>query len=99
MKTIEFWAHGKVFADADCEDEARTFLADTVHMSIAVANDLFITAVRVLIHEGVIPHEEVRFLFRGQFLQPDRNGRLGVWPEGFCDTSEGLLSRLLRSHS
>lgn len=99
MKTIEYSRLGDSFPDHDCETEARIFLSapnhDDVKQDINVSSELFILAARALIHEGVIPHTEVRFLFDGQYIEPDKDGRLPVWPQGFCDMSEKLLCRML----
>jgi hypothetical protein len=98
MKTIEYSPTGKHFADQECEHEARKFLTSPTETLVVVSSELFILAVRCLIHEGVIPHTEVRFLFDGQYIQPNANGRLPDWSIGFCDKNEILLARLLRNH-
>jgi hypothetical protein len=98
VKTIEYsqsWPLCAIFADSECEHDARLFLTDPVRDHITVANELFITAARVLIAEGVIPHTEVQFQFRGQIMTVYPDGSLDHWPAGFCDTSELLLCRIL----
>ncbi len=94
MKTIEYAVDGLAIADYKAEETARSFLkSDDTY--IKVSTDNFVTAVRALIHEQLISHKEVEFLFQGTKLQPTKNGRLNHWPVGFCDLSENLLSRLL----
>lgn len=97
MKTIEYSGDGIVLADMKCEQYAKDFLTDPSGKDeqIKVATEAFITAVRVHICEGVIPHTEVEFIYNGQTIRPDKDGRLPVWPKGFCDTDEMLLVRLL----
>lgn len=95
MKTIEYTNTGITLADCYCEAEARLFLTCPTRDTMRVSNELFILAARALIHEGVVPHTEVRFLFDGQYIAPDKDGILPVWPQGFCDMSEKLLYRML----
>lgn len=95
MKTITYSStNGTMYPDAHVELYARRFLTSG-DAYVHVANESFITAVRVLIHEGVIAHTEVEFLFEGQKIRPDANGRIAHWPLGFCHVVEGFLIRLL----
>ena len=59
------------------------------------SNETLIMATRVLIHEGEIPFDSVVFVFKEQELVVDRDGRLPVWPRGFCECSEDFLARLM----
>lgn len=95
MKTIEYSPQGEAIADSAAEDRAREFLKGDTD-TINVSTDNFIYAVRALIHENFIAHTDVQFHFNDLFLHPDRNGRLTLWPSGFCDYNEKWLSRLLR---
>lgn len=99
MKTIEYAPDGLAFGDASVEREAKAFLTLVCVFpedhTIKVSTENFILAVRVLIYEGFIPHDQVEFLFDGVRLQPDKNGRLQHWPNGFCNTNKNLLMRLL----
>jgi hypothetical protein len=98
MKTIEYQPIGaEVFCDTDCETHARAFLTSEGWDYIAVANELFITAARTLIAEGVFPNTEVEFKFQGKIMTVYPNGSLDHWPVGFCDTNEILLSRMLNA--
>jgi hypothetical protein len=76
--------------------------------AVYIAQELLILAFRVLIKEGVIPHDQIKFcyvpMFKGcnefnlnevNHLSPDKNGRLPCWPKGFCDVNETLLDRML----
>jgi hypothetical protein len=86
MKTIEYNIQGEPISDFDCDLLAREFLLREGDQKIIVSTALFITAVRVHINEGLVPCEEVEFLYQG---------RLQEWPNGFCDVEERLLFRLL----
>jgi hypothetical protein len=96
LKTIECCADGLAIADQECERLAREFLdPSSTNCDISVSNSTFILAVRVLIKEGFFPHTDVRFLYDGQYIHPDKDGRIENWPNGFCDIDEKLLCRLL----
>jgi hypothetical protein len=97
MRTIEYCANGLKIADAECEKLAREFLnpSSPHYGDISVSNSTFILAVRALIKEGVFPHTDARFLYDGQYLHPNKDGRMEDWPNGFCDIDEKLYFRLL----
>jgi hypothetical protein len=101
MKTIEYRyaPDGIAIADEACEETARLFLELKGDQTIRVATGLFIDAIRALIYEGFVPHTDVCFVFRGEILHPDRNGRLASRPNGFCDTHDRILRRLLKKKS
>lgn len=94
MKTIEYAARGKAFADAVAEKKAREFLLSD-EGGIVVSTENFIEATRALIAEKVIDHSQVHFYFEGKILQPDKDGRCEEWPRGFCDYNMNWLSRIL----
>jgi hypothetical protein len=96
MKTIEYADDGIGVAVSDftCEQQAKDFLTgDQEAMCVSTSN--FITAVRALIAEGFIPHTSVCFCFLGNIIRPDADGRLSIWPNGFCDVEEKFLCRIL----
>ena len=95
MKTIEYRIEGIAIADEKCEQVARDFLLQPGDGHMVVSSEIFITAVRVLIREGVVSNRQIRFLFRGQYLYLTSDGRSDTWPEGFCDCELMLLSRLM----
>jgi transcriptional regulator len=95
LKTIEYSPHGFPISDAECEVLARSFL-ESNQETIKVANDNFILAIRVLIKEGHTQHMNVRFLFEDRYIYSNKDGRLEEWPNGFCDTAEKLLCRMLK---
>jgi hypothetical protein len=98
VRTVEYCREGEAISDFDCEDRARTFLKDSSagvsRMNVSTAN--FITVCRVLIKEGFADHRDVRFLFEGQYIGMNKDGRSNTWPNGFCDSELIMLSRLLR---
>ena len=67
-------------------------------------SDHFIDGVRIAVHEGVIPPEEVTIHYferdgdKSVISSPvlDRDGRLSSWPKGFFDQHEENLAKLLQ---
>ena len=57
--------------------------------------ELGIQMVRILIMRKLILHTDVVFWYEGQHLRPDKDARIEPWPEGFCDTMDGVLQELL----
>jgi len=96
MKTIEYNpSSGQMFTDSSVEFAVLRFMALPGDSYIAVANATFITAARTLIHEGVVDHASVRFVYKDEVILPNSEGRLPTWPAGFCDLEERLLERLI----
>lgn len=95
MKTVEYSPHGESVPDWQTEARAREFLTWPGDGYFHTSSENFVTAVRVLVAEKVISHELVTFLFEGQTQQPTAEGRLEHWPNGFCDTNERYLMRLI----
>jgi len=56
---------------------------------------LVIDAFRVLVTLKEIDYKEIRFKFKDQIMMVDRNGRLNIWPRGFCDITDSFLDILL----
>ena len=90
---------GLTLPDAKIEAYVRDFYADHARnpqeCSFCVASELFIQAARALVAEGVIPHDDVAFIFKGEILRPNEGGLLPHWPNGFCDTGDDFVGRLL----
>ena len=95
MKIISFSRMGVAFSDFEVEEIALRFYNASNWDSIVVSTATFVTAIRVLIKEGKIPHDAIVFEFNGQLLHPNKSGRLNDWPTGFCHHEEDLLMRLL----
>ena len=89
--TIRYCAEGEAVSDFAVEEWYEKVRAGG---DFKVSNELPLTRVRVGIFEGEIPHTDVEFLFEGHVLQPTVEGRLFIWPHGFCDAFSDLLFRL-----
>ena len=72
------------------------------HHIIVVGNELIIMYFRVAITERKLQHYQIIFTYgRGDdeiSINPDKDGRLPVWPQGFCDCWDDALDRLLDIH-
>jgi len=87
---------GTPVADGKAEE-----LALKLHKSgrnFKTSTDNLIHATRALICEGAIPHSSVVFMFNGEKIQADKDGRIADWPLGFCDHQMNLLARLCSPH-
>lgn len=94
MKTIEYSEDGIAFADAQAESKVREFLSSEADY-ISVSTENFILATRCMVYEKHFPYDQVVFLFKGQTLHLDKDGRLPVYPSAFCKHTEDFLFRLL----
>jgi predicted ATPase len=76
-----------------------------IQMILETHSDHIVNGVRVAVHAGQIPPEDVSILFFGgptaepgkvfSHIRVNRQGRLDDWPAGFFDETDNLLDRLL----
>lgn len=69
-------------------------------VAVITNSDHIFNGVRVAIKQGLVDHKLVRFTFckPGEpniWLQPDKDGRIKYWPEGFFDQADKALQMLL----
>ncbi len=50
---------------------------------------------RVAIREGLIPSEDVEFMFDGEVVPHNSDGKINHWPTGLCNLTMKILERLL----
>jgi predicted ATPase len=77
-----------------------------IQVVLETHSDHVLNGVRVAVHAGQVPPEDLSILFfRGPTAPPgdvflripiDRRGRLENWPSGFFDETDHLLDRLMR---
>ena len=87
--------NGTVIPDGLIKDWADNLVKTSTNMNITVGSSLMIDTTRALIAKKKINHKEIIYRFKKQDLKPDKNGRLSVWPKGFCDTYDDVLEELL----
>jgi hypothetical protein len=94
MKTIEYSPEGEAIADEKAERRAIQFLKSDQEF-ICISNESFINAIRVHLYEKRYPVEQVRFLFRGEYLPMNKWCRFSSHPRGFLDINMDFLMRLI----
>ena len=90
--------NGKVVSDGFIKswaDDVVEAYKKVISMNITVGSSVMIDATRILIMKGKLDYKEVIYRFKGLDLKVDKNGRLPVWPEGFCDIYDNILEELL----
>lgn len=99
MITIEYSKNGKPTSDFNTEslvlDVIKEYLVSGKDKYINVSNELIIEFFRISILEGKIDNELIRFLYNGEYIHPNEDGKIDHWPKGFCNHSLSALERLL----
>ena len=78
----------------------NSFLNAAGNIELVTSTELLQTAARVMVNEGVIPVDGVRFEYvdpDGEVivLYHDKNGRVECWPDPKTDVLSDLLMRLI----
>ncbi len=87
---IEYSNNGTAFSDFDIE-ECILLLKNSTNINVSTDN--FINRARALHREKKVKIEY--FIFKGQKIRVDVNGEVEDYPEGFCDTQNDSLLRLI----
>lgn len=96
MITIEFCRDGEPVSDFDYLewlDLVRNIQGPG--LVFKVSTSIAIDVIRAEIFVDNIPHTEIRFLYRGEYIYPNKDAKLPVWPRGFCDLTTDVLSVLI----
>ena len=97
--------HPEAFLDAPKQTDIGLAAARSAacgsQIVLETHSDHVLNGVRVAVHNGVIPADQVCILFfepDGKMTRPimDSGGRLDYWPAGFFDEWDKALSRLIR---
>lgn len=89
---------GKSVPDGKVQSWVETFISDALTHNVKackVGSELMIHAIRLAIKQGKLDHNDVVFVFEGEEIKSDKDGRMFHWPLGFCDHYESFLSKLL----
>ena len=92
--------HGSVFRDGNVESKALAdygYSKTVSDLEIAVASEIYIDAIRLLILEKKIDHKDIAIYYQNQKVEMDENTRIVNWPKGFCDLRENFLLRMLET--
>jgi hypothetical protein len=104
MLTIEYKEGGIAVADKHAEQSARrvwksyedskaAMRVDIDHLVYSTIN--IVTAFRMLVAEGLIPHNDIEFKYKDELLKLDKLGQfIGGYPIGFWDTERDFLKRM-----
>lgn len=86
-----------LFPDSEIMKEASSFIDmnNSSTLTITTGSELFIMAIRVLIKENKIDHKDVVFIYKGNFIYPNKDARLEEWPKGFCDHWDNMINVLV----
>jgi len=90
--------NGKVVPDAFVKswaDDVVKAYEEVLSMHVTVGSSLMIDATRVLIMKGKIDCKEIVYQFENLDLEVGKDGRLPIWPEGFCDVYDNILEELI----
>lgn len=96
MITIEYSENGQAISDFNCDKYIKN-IQELIFIDrhYAVSSSIVILAIRAAIARKELDHEKIRFKFNGQFLYPDKNGRIEYWPEGFCNFDLKFMDDLI----
>lgn len=93
MLTVEYDSSGTAYPDDLAEVQAARMARCGGAYRASTSN--VITAIRALIAEGRLDHNEVQFVYRGQFIWPNEYGAIPAWPSGFCAAEGRLVDRII----
>jgi len=102
MIIVEFDDDGKAIEDYRVESFVLDKIKqhndnnyDELDLEVSVSNGLVIETFRALVVEKKFDHNEIQFLFKGQYIQVNKHGALSDWPIGFSDYMDKVLNRIL----
>ena len=109
MLIIDYDPNEMWFSAATSDGEVEKFVYETWNnysnpfpyrdhesdLTIAVSNEIVITAFRLAILRGDIDHQEIAFKFKGKLLYPDEEGMLPHWPDDFCSLRAKIQAEMI----
>ena len=106
MLILNYIPHGDegiLTPDGEVEAKVREWLTSAkliaenegIDVVMKVGYALPIMALRALIKDGVITRDDCGIQFNGKDIPVNKDGRIELWPNGFCDFEDGFLDRLL----
>lgn len=100
MLRINYSPDGDAISDVMCEEYIKSqyncLTSDGVDVFVDISTENVIYAARTLVAEGVFNKDKIEFYFNEKFVgKTDKNGRLNNTPDGFGDTLDNFLTRLL----
>ena len=103
MLIIEYAKHGIPNGDLLSEEIAREIYKRysesgyTDDYTYQTSTDGLVTAFRMLVAEGDIPHDKIVFKFNGEIIKViNELGEIERWNNGFADAEMGMLRRIVQ---
>ena len=84
--------NGTPYGDAHCEDILKN--SAKTGIDIVTSTENIINMARALVHEEVLDHRDVVFLFKDHYIRVDKFGEISDYPPGFCEFTLNTLLRL-----
>lgn len=94
-KVVLYSPRGRPVGDDAAVPLAEYFLTIAEEPVFHTSSEVFVNAIRLAVHRGRYPHDRVVFVHRDKVLRLDKNGRIEVWPFGFCTAVSDVLMALL----
>lgn len=101
MITIDYRRdyYATLIPDWCAEEHANALLTSTdngkLDFRVTTGSENYVHAFRALIAEGVIPLENIKFLFDGTPVTVNKYGVCLDWPRGWCDNGDNIALRIL----
>lgn len=99
MITIEYKEHGVTFSDFKAEETARSFCylhnktkEDALYI---VSNECIVDAMKLMVLEGAVSHNDVQFKFNDEILKINELGEIEKYPKGFCDQNQEIMRKVV----
>jgi len=90
--------NGSVVPDSGVPAFVEYVLSDyrcDIKYAVSVGSEVLINGFRLAVCRAELDPDEIVFIFKGEELVVNAEGRLPVWPRGFCDLTTHQLSELL----
>ncbi|OME54116.1 hypothetical protein BSK59_16175 [Paenibacillus odorifer] len=98
--TIEYSPNGISISDFNVVEFARTFCKNHNEFNedaiYVVSSEIFIDAMKLMIVEGLISHEDIVFVYNNEKLKVNYLGEIERYPSGFCDAGQKILSNVIK---
>jgi len=88
--TVPFWAES-VVSDYNLHKQH----SPDKDYELPVCTETMVLSLRVLASKGIIPYNELVFVFEGEEITVSEGGRIKKWPKGFCDIQLDMIDELL----
>lgn len=93
---VEYDAYnGTAYRDGEVDTLIEDIKSAKTDQHIIVASEIVITGIRAAIAKKVLESSSIIFVYKGQEIIPNDDGRLPVWPYGFCNRFGDYLAEII----